>query len=695
MMGPQMEIFREEAVELLNDLENSLLELEDRPEDRELVDKVFRALHTIKGSGAMFGFERIAEFTHEVETVFDEVRGGRLPVSGELVSLTLAARDRIISMLKDEEDEKDECRAAEIIASLQALRPEAGTGEVPAENKRNDKPEKMKSDVCTFRIRFKPYRHLLINGTNPLALLNELRDMGTCTVAVHSEAIPSLEEFDPESCYCSWDIILTTDRSREQEIHDVFIFVEDDGGLSIKVIDDVDAENNDFTLLGEILLDRGDISDLKLNSILAGQKKIGEVLVDARAVQLDKVEAALLEQQHVRGVRQQQENRAGTSIRVGSEKLDHLVDLVGELVTVQARFNQKAERLADPELNLIAENVGRLTEELRDNIMDIRMLPIGTLFSKFKRLVRDLSRELGKEVEMEVEGAETELDKTVIDKLNDPLVHLIRNSIDHGIEPPDRREAEGKPRVGKVRLSAEHTGANVLIRITDDGAGLDPETLRDKAVEKGLISADAAPAAQELYDMVFEAGFSTAQKVTDVSGRGVGMDVVRRSIESLGGAVEIKSMKSAGTTISLRLPLTLAIIDGLLVRIGEVFYVMPLAVVEECAEITRQEADLSRKRGMVQFRGEMLSYLSLRHQFNINGELPAIEQVVTVKNSSYRIGFGVDRVAGQHQTVIKNLGKAYRDVKGLSGATILGDGTVALILDVNMLMNLAEQKSCH
>ncbi len=370
--------------------------------------------------------------------------------------------------------------------------------------------------------------------------------------------------------------------------------------------------------------------------IMRGRKRIGEILVEAKAIHQDKIEAALLEQEHLRNVRRQrQQKSSGSGIRVSSEKLDKLVDLVGEMVTVQARLNQKAGLEADSELTMIAEDVERLTEELRDNTMSIRMLPIGTLFSKFRRLVRDLSQELGKEIEMEVEGAETELDKTVIDKLNDPLVHLIRNCIDHGIELPEERKAKGKPQGGTVRLSAEHSGANVLISITDDGAGLDPEVLRRKAVEKGLIGAEASLSNEELYGMIFAAGFSTAQKVTDVSGRGVGMDVVRRSIESLGGSIEVSSKKAVGTTITLKLPLTLAIIDGLLVSIGEGFYVIPLAAVEECAEISRQDADLARQRSMMPFRGEMSSYLSLRQLFKINGQLPALEQVVTVKNGEW------------------------------------------------------------
>jgi len=701
MIEKQTEIFREEAGELLAELECALLELEDKPDDRDLVDKVFRAMHTIKGSGAMFGFDRIAEFTHEVETVFDLVREGWLQVSDELVSLTLAARDRIISMLDGDEDEESERLEAEVIASLRALLPQ-GRGSSPesgknrTENKQPGKKAKTSANECTYRIRFKPHSHLMTNGTSPLSLLAELREMGSSTVAVHSEEIPVLCQYEAESCYCSWDIILTTGRS-EQEIRDVFIFVEDTCELSIKVIDhNLDDENLDYKLLGEILLDRGDISDSELNRIISGRKRIGEVLVEEKVVHPDKIEAALLEQEHVRNIRRQrQETGASTGIRVGSDKLDKLVDLVGEMVTVQARLNQKAARQDDPELTLIAEDVERLIEELRDNTMSIRMLPIGTLFSKFKRLVRDLSKELGKEIEMEVEGAETELDKTVIEKLNDPLVHLIRNSIDHGIEMPDLRETAGKCKAGTVRLSAEHSGANVLIRVTDDGAGLDPDVLRRKAIEKGMIEKEANPSDQELYGMIFMAGFSTAKKVTDVSGRGVGMDVVRRSIESLGGAIEVTSKAGEGTTILLKLPLTLAIIDGLLVRIGEENFVLPLAAVDECAEITRGEADIAHQRGMMQFRGEIFSYLSLRQQFKINGQLPALEQVVTVKNEAGRVGFGVDRVIGQHQTVIKNLSKVYRNVKGISGATILGDGTVALILDVNALLNVAERQSFH
>jgi two-component system chemotaxis sensor kinase CheA len=376
-------------------------------------------------------------------------------------------------------------------------------------------------------------------------------------------------------------------------------------------------------------------------------------------------------------------------VRVGTDKLDTLVDLVGELVTVQARLSQKAGTGHDSDLLNIAEEVERLTGELRDNTMGIRMVPIGATFSKFKRLVRDLSSELGKEVLLTTDGSETELDKTVIERLNDPLVHIIRNGIDHGIEPAGTRAAAGKSPQGTVHLSAVHSGAHVLIKISDDGKGLDPDLIRAKAVEKGLITADAELSQGEIFSQIFTPGFSTAKEVTDVSGRGVGMDVVKRSVEALRGSIEIDSKKGAGTTIILKLPLTLAIIDGLLVKIGEIYFVMPLSSVEECVELIRDEAMYRNGRHVMKVRGEIVPYVPLRELFSINGARPAIEQIVITELESHRIGFVVDEIIGQHQTVIKNLGKAYRDAKCFSGATILADGTVALILDVQGLSDVA------
>ena len=450
----------------------------------------------------------------------------------------------------------------------------------------------------------------------------------------------------------------------------------------------MDYEGGDKKI-GEILIERGDLSPEALRAHLEAQKRIGETLVASNVVSQEALDAALAEQQHIKEQQSKAQKEASAStLRVDAHRLDGLVNLVGELVTAQARLSQRAQQSNDPELHAIAEEVERLSSELRDNTMGIRMMPIASIFTKFKRLVRDLSRDLGKEVVMTTEGEETELDKTVIEKLNDPFVHLIRNSIDHGIEAPESRDAAGKPRQGTVHLSAVHSGDSVIIEIRDDGAGLDRDALRRKTIDKGLLSEQSANALsdQELDQVIFLPGFSTAKTVSSVSGRGVGMDVVRRGIESLRGTIQLASAPGCGTTVRIRLPLTLAIIESLLVRIGDDGFVLPLGSVEECIELTRDEAKKGHGRNLVNVRGHLVPYIPLRENFAIAGEPPAIEQIVITNINNTKVGFVVDHVVGQHQTVIKSLGPLHRDVRGISGATILGDGSVALILDVPQLV---------
>ena len=470
--------FVEEAHELLAELESSLLELEERPDDKELIGGIFRAMHTIKGSGAMFGFDDIAAFTHEVETVYDRVREGELPVTTELINLTLHAKDRIRLMLDGGTAEGP--ASEEIVASFQAL-----LGSEPPVREEPEEPPSTEGHRATYRVRFVPSRDIFLLGTNPLLLLDELRSLGECEIVAHLGDVPPLEEINPEECYVGWDIILTTDR-HVNAIKDVFIFVEDHCQL---IVEAVEADEK----LGEILVERGDVRQEELGRALSEQKRLGEILVEKGITTPEKVASALAEQQHVRKAKEksQAKDDAISSIRVPSNKLDILVNLVGELVTVQARLTQTASLLQNGELASVAEEVERLTAELRDNTLNIRMLPIGTTFGRFKRLIRDLSQELKKEIEMTTEGAETELDKTVIERLNDPLVHLIRNCIDHGIEKPEEREALGKPRTGTIHLSAIHSGASVIIRIKDDGKGLDREAIRTKAVDTGLVSPTA------------------------------------------------------------------------------------------------------------------------------------------------------------------------------------------------------------
>jgi two-component system chemotaxis sensor kinase CheA len=689
--------FKEEAHELLAELETSLLEWEDAPEDEELIGRIFRAMHTIKGSGAMFGFDDIAAFTHEVETALDMVRSGRLEASRDLIDLTLAARDQIKIMVDaaDGGEPADESRTRALEAAFRDKNLEAHGSEPEDEPLEEGTPapqEAVRGDEVTYRIRFRPHADVFRHGTNPILLLDELREMGQARVVAQTDHIPGLDAFDPEACYTYWDVILTTGLGIDA-IKDVFIFVEDDCDLTIDVIDEegrFDTESG-YKRLGEILIERGDLNAADLEKALVVQRHIGEMLVEAGVVSPDRVQSALLEQQHVREVREQRQRKADvTSIRVPSDRLDKLVDLVGEMVTVQARLSQTAAGQDDPALLAIAEEVERLTAELRDNAMSTRMVPIGTLFSKFRRMVRDLSNELGKEVEMVTEGEETELDKTVIERLGDPLVHLIRNSIDHGIEPPDVRRSSGKPGQGSLRISAVHSGANVLIHIQDDGAGLDPERIRAQAVERGLIAPEAQPSEREIFDLVFSPGFSTAERVTGVSGRGVGMDVVKRNIELLKGTVDVESRRGSGTRITLKLPLTLAIIDGLLVTIGGDHFIIPLAAIEECVELRQEDMERARGRQTVTVRNELVPYVRLRERFGINGGRPDIEQVVIGQINDQRMGFVVDRVIGDHQTVIKSLGPYYRQVTDISGATILGDGSVALILDMPNIVQSAE-----
>lgn len=430
-----------------------------------------------------------------------------------------------------------------------------------------------------------------------------------------------------------------------------------------------------------------------IQKALNGQRRVGEMLLESKAIDPDTLNAALLEQKHIRDAGWKRRHQApGSSLRVPAEKLDTLVNLVGELVTVQARLTRRASFDRDRELTAISEEVERLSAELRDNTMNIRMLPVGSTFRKFRRLIHDLSNELGKEVNVQTEGEETELDKTVIEQLNDPLVHIIRNALDHGIEIPEIREARGKPRQGNLFLRAERSGSDVLIRIADDGAGIDPEVIRNRAMEKGLISPESEYTENEILSMIFLPGFSTVRQVSGVSGRGVGMDVVRRRVENLRGTAEIESKKNAGTTVTLKLPLTLAIADGLLVQVGKGKYVLPLLSVEECLELRRAEADKARERSMIPFRGEIISYISLREQFRADNAAPDIEKVVVMESGKRRVGLGVDKVIGQHQTVIKTLGKFYKNIKTMSGATILGDGSVALIPDVDQLVRKAQEK---
>ncbi len=649
--------FREEAREILADLEAALLELNEDRGNAETIGRIFRGLHTIKGSGAMFGFEQLAAFTHRLESAFDLVRNGRLEACAELIDLTLAALDQIAIML-------NEGTAGALPADSAAWHILDSVGRL-AGMEEPDAPVTTKSEAAPverpdpagemqhWRIRFAPGPDLMRFGANPLLLVRELGQLGNVQVRAVMDAVPPLEELDAERCYVRWEMELGTGAGQEA-IRDVFIFVEDTCELSIEPL--------------------GDPLEAAAETALASKAEVAANALDEQRSSTSP------------GRRSYDKPENVSSLRVPAAKLDQFVDLVGELVTVQAHLSELAARRDDAETTAVSEEIERLTSALRGSSMNIRMMPIRGTFEKFRRLVHDLARDLGKDVELAIEGADTELDKTVIEQLGDPLMHLIRNSMDHGIEPADLRAAGGKPPAATIRLSARHSGASVLVGVEDDGRGIDSEAVRRRAIERGLISAGAELTESQIYALIFQPGFSTAAQVTDVSGRGVGMDVVRQRVESLRGDVEVTSKPGQGTRVTLRLPLTMAIIDGLLVAVGDAWFVLPLASTLECIELTREDVARANGKHLANVRGKIIPFIRLREHFRMRSSRPEIEQIMLVETAEGRFGFVVDQVVGNCQAVIKSLGRFYRQVQEVSGATILGNGTVALILDPERLI---------
>lgn len=691
-----IEEFYHEAEELLSDVEDTVLDIEENPGDLEAVNRLFRAIHTIKGSGAMFGFDAVSEFAHHVETVLDNVREGAVPVSKLLIDLILVSRDRITAMLAQANGggpPVDPREGEKIIASLKALLRANGTGP-SIEDSLNDDAENalmhgvpVPENEAVYRIRISPAPDIFSMGIDPVMLLYDLGDIGACRVVAHTEKVPDLENLAPESCYLYWDVTLTTSKG-VNAVRDVFIFVEDDCEIVIEPVDQTVMTSGDMHVpqLGDILVERDDVAGNVVAQAFDAHKKTGEGLAASGTLSKETPKSVLKEQ---KVVNKMHKSTAASTVRVPSDRLDKLINLVGELVITQARLTQVASKSRDTDLGESVEAIERLTNELRDSVLNIRMMPIGITFNKFRRLVRDMSSQLNKDITLVTKGAETELDKTVLERLDDTLVHLIRNCLDHGVESPEIREQKGKPPKGTIILSAGHKGTDVVITVQDDGAGLNVETIRKKAVERGVISEDADLSDKKIFAQICAPGFSTSKEVTSVSGRGVGMDVVKRTIESLRGRIDIDSIPGEGTKITLILPLTLAIINGLLVSIEDDFFVLPLMCVKECVEIKSKEIEMINGRNILNVRGDMVPYIRLRDRFHMGGCRPEMEHVVITDINDCRIGFVVDHVIGGHQTVIKPLGPAFKHIKAVSGATILGDGTVALILDTNVLLESA------
>ena len=656
-------VFRTEAAEQLEVIEAGLLDLTRNLGDKAQIDAVFRGLHTLKGSGSMFGFDQLAAFTHHCETAFDRVRKGEAPATHELISAVLDAQGHMQALLDQPNGDHDATSSRLLEQLQQAVGREATGSRQPSVSVQNKADTPEQASTRTWQLDFRLPADSMINGTNPLGLLDELRDLGECTLSVSAEALPLLEALDPRELHLGWSATIVTEKPRS-DIEDVFIFVMDDMVMELK--------------------------DVTPEAVAATR-----VVEDAQPATAQADTSGMSRDEQRMPANDAKSQRQADNVRVPALRLDEMMDRVGELVIAQSRLSQMAGSVVDLGLRSVSEEIERLAGELRDTMMVLRMMPVASLFSRFRRLVHDLARETGKEIELVTTGESTEVDKTVIDRLADPLVHLVRNSIDHGLELPEDRIAAGKPAAGKVTLSAHQTGSEVVITIKDDGRGIDRARVRTKAETSGLIQPGQTLSDQELLQQIFQPGFSTAEKVTNLSGRGVGMDVVKKTIEALRGSIDVKSEQGAGSEIALRIPLTLAIIDGLLVRVGNGNYVIPLSAVEECLELSIEEDLRSRGRSFISLRDDLVPFLRLRELFRTGSQPDQYQKVVVISTGRERVGLVVDQIIGDHQTVIKSMSKLHDQVSSFSGATILGDGNVALILDVAHLIAAGQQQEAQ
>jgi two-component system chemotaxis sensor kinase CheA len=709
-----LQTFIAESRELLEEMENALLNVDLAGDQDEAINAIFRAAHTIKGSAGLFSLDHIVAFTHVVESLLDKVRDGSVTLNDEMVVLLLSCCDYLSGMINglaagQHEQNPDTAPEGEMLQ--QQLRRHmdgeatASSAAVAAHLTVNAEPsveridsERGDSDYWHISLRFG--RVVLQNGMDPIAFLRYLGKLGRIVgIATIPDALPSADEMDAELCYLGFEIAFDSTADREA-IAGVFEFVQDDCEIRIippnsKVSEYVNLIRSlpeRAARLGEILVRCGSVTAHELEEALQQQsgkqdsapaQQLGSILVDGGNVPPVVVEAALAKQKQV----SEQKAQESRSIRVDSDKLDRLIDLVGELIIAGARANLIGQRIQNTELLECTSTLTGLVEDVRDAALELRMVKIGATFNRFQRVVHDVARELGKDIGLIVDGEDSELDKTVVEKIGDPLMHLVRNAMDHGIEPAEVRVAAGKPAKGMIKLNAFHESGSIVIEVSDDGGGLRKEKILAKAIERGLVDPERKLTDSEIYNLIFEAGFSTAEKITNLSGRGVGMDVVKRNIQALRGSVDVGSKERQGTTVTVRLPLTLAIIDGFLVQVGSSVFVIPLDMIEECIEYATEPG-----QDYTNLRGQVLPLVRLRQVFRIDGAATRRESIVVLKFGNQRAGLVVDTLLGEFQTVIKPLSPLFSEVKCISGSTILGSGEVALILDVAALMHVVGAK---
>lgn len=667
--------FFEESFEGLDLMESGLLDLDAGDADIDLINTIFRAAHSIKGGSGTFGFKRVCEFTHIMETLLDEMRDKRRKVTQEAVNILLQSVDCLRDMLASERNgsRMDEDRVSQIQGMLNDLFNKKEASQLPAAGNTAPKEDNHDPDAQVWHIRFIPFPNLLAKGNDPVRMFRELDLLGELEVVANISNLAEFSSFNPEECYLSWNLTLKGAVTMES-IKEIFEWVEDDCELDIRSLSQektADAVEHQSRPEGA-----GNGSEKEKNPSPESINRDSSKAIDKR------------------GAPATAEN---SSIRVSIDKIDGLINMVGELVIIQSMLAQLGKDFDIDQLGKLRDGLSQLernTRELQENVMRIRMLPISFAFNRFPRMVHDLSQKMGKQIELKMSGENTELDKTVMEKIVDPLVHLVRNSVDHGVEMPEARRACGKPETGLVHLNAYHKGGNIVIEISDDGAGLNKERILRKAQEKGLIKDGEIPSEEGINELIFLPGFSTAEVVSDVSGRGVGMDVVKKNIQALGGKIEIISREGKGTSFIIRLPLTLAILDGQLVSAGDQIYIIPLVSIIESLQIIEGNVNLiAGKAEVYKLRDEYIPIIRLYDVFNIPPKNTDLKGglLVVVEGDGKKAGIFIDDLLDQQQVVIKSLETNFKRVEGVSGATILGDGTVALIMDISSLIRLSHQ----
>lgn len=669
------DVFFEESFEGLDAMESGLLNLEDGAADVEAINTIFRAAHSIKGGAGTFGFMAVSEFTHKMETLLDEMRNGEREVTPESTNVLLEAVDVLREMLtavqqdKDTDDARIETVCQQLIEMLGGDESSEVEQEVEADSVESDDEKSI-----GWKIDFRPHLHMLQTGNDPVRLLRELDSLGELSVNLDDSQLPLFSDLEPEDSYLAWHMELISDVAKE-EIVEIFEWVEDDCDLTIEVLFAAAETSTELSEVTETQQPEESIAE------------VAETQLKPTAVEKNETK------------QKSTPTPAAASIRVGTDKIDSLINMVGELVITQSMLSQVGDNFTEDMLPQLIDGLAQLernTREMQEGVMRIRMLPISFAFNRFPRLVHDLTDKSGKQVDLKLTGEQTELDKTVMEKIGDPLVHLVRNSLDHGLETPEVRLAAGKSEAGTLKLNAYHQGGNIVIEIEDDGAGLDEDKIFNKAVEKGLVNKTDNLSPEKIHELIFMPGFSTADVVSDISGRGVGMDVVRKNIHSLGGSVEIASKQGSGTKFTILLPLTLAIMDGQTIRVANENYILPLVSIVESIEIkTTDIKQVSGKGELYKLREDYVPVIRLYDVFNIEPLITDLEEglLVVVEGDGQKVGLFIDDLLGQQQVVIKSLETNYRKVVGLSGATILGDGTVALILDVPGLISLYREPS--